>query len=134
VGEQPRDELPRPRDRLRVLLPGFYARQRFTLNVRRAPSVRLLEAAACGLPVISDACEGLAASFEPGRDILVAQPAGDVLHHLALPGAERDAIGQRARERVLRKHTAAHRARELERLPAVDFDVSEARFLAKPSP
>jgi spore maturation protein CgeB len=118
--------------------------------VRRAPSVRLLEAAACGLPVISDACEGLAASFEPGRDILVAQPAGDVLHHLALPGAERDAIGQRARERVLRKHTAAHRARELERhvaaldrmrvktfpvpLPAADFDVSEARIPAKSSP
>jgi len=41
--------------------PGFYGAQRFTLNVTRAemvawgwsPSVRLFEAAACGVPVIS---------------------------------------------------------------------------------
>jgi spore maturation protein CgeB len=95
--------------------PAFYARQRFTLGVAHAPSVRLLEAAACGVPVITDAWDGLGAFFEPGRDILVAQSADDVLDHLALPEPERDAIGRRARERVLRKHTAAHRARELER-------------------
>ena len=46
---------------------GFYARQRFTLNVTRAdmircgwsPSVRLFEAAACGVPIISDWWPGL---------------------------------------------------------------------------
>src|SRR6202008_1535808 len=45
----------------------FYASQRFTLNVTRAamkragfsPSVRLFEAGACGVPVISDSWEGL---------------------------------------------------------------------------
>ena len=131
--------------------PGFYARQRFALDVTRAPSERLLEAAACGVPVICDAWEGLGAFFEPGRDILVAQTADDVLDHLALPEAERDAIGRRARERVLRKHTAAHRARELERhvaalaqvrvqtftMPlhaAAGRDVSDRGIPAKPSP
>ncbi|HZU20386.1 MAG TPA: glycosyltransferase [Gaiellaceae bacterium] len=99
--------------------PGFYCAQRFTLNVTRAemvragwsPSVRLFEAAACGVPVISDWWEGLDAFFEPEREILVAEDADDVLRHLARPARD---VGARARERVLREHTADHRARELE--------------------
>jgi spore maturation protein CgeB len=99
--------------------PRFYAEQRFTLNVTRAdmvaagwsPSVRLFEAAACGAPVISDWWEGLDAFFEPGREILVAETADDVLRHLR----EGDrGVGTRARERVLAGHTADHRAAELE--------------------
>src|SRR5690606_26742677 len=59
---------------------GFYCAQRFTLNVTRAdmqrmghsPSVRLFEAACCGIPVISDAWPGLEEFFRPGDEILVA--------------------------------------------------------------
>jgi len=102
---------------------AFYARQRFTLSVTRAemvtagwsPSVRLFEAAACGVPVLSDPWDGLAEFFEPGREILVAQDAAEVLAHLELPDDERDRIAERARARVLAEHTAAHRAEELER-------------------
>ena len=98
--------------------PGFYGAQRFTINVTRAdmrragwsPSVRLFEAAACGVPVISDRWEGLDAFFRPGREILVE----DTLAHLELPEAEARAIGERARARVLAEHTADHRADELE--------------------
>jgi spore maturation protein CgeB len=101
--------------------PAFYAAQRFTLNVTRAdmvdagwsPSVRLFEAAACGVPVISDWWDGLDAFFEPDHEILVAETADDALRHLR--DADR-AIGLRARERVLREHTAGHRAAELEQL------------------
>ncbi len=54
--------------------PWFYGRQLFTLNLTRAdmvrlgysPSVRLFEAAACGVPIISDWWPGLATIFEPG--------------------------------------------------------------------
>jgi spore maturation protein CgeB len=99
--------------------PAFYAAQRLTLNVTRAdmvsagwsPSVRLFEAAACGVPVVSDLWEGLDAFFEPGREILVATTAEDVLRHLH--GHDRT-VGLRARRRVLAAHTAAHRAAELE--------------------
>jgi spore maturation protein CgeB len=102
---------------------GFYARQRFTLNVTRgdmvaagwSPSVRLFEAAACAVPVISDPWQGLEAFFEPGTEILVADDADDVLALLELPEAERRALGERARRRVLAEHTAEHRVRELER-------------------
>jgi spore maturation protein CgeB len=108
-----------PPDRHRA----FYNGQRFTLNVTRAamlrtgwsPSVRLFEAAACGTPIISDRWAGLEAFFTPGREILIGRSAEDVMAFLReLPEAERRAIGERARRRVLCEHTAAHRAAELE--------------------
>jgi spore maturation protein CgeB len=102
---------------------AFYGRQRFTLNVTRAdmirlgysPSVRLFEAAACGVPIISDWWPGLATIFTPGREILVANSAEQVLHYLRdMPESERLALAARARQHVLTSHTAAHRAALLE--------------------
>jgi spore maturation protein CgeB len=103
---------------------GFYARQRFTLNVTRAemraagysPSVRLFEAAACGTPIISDTWRGLKDFFVPGTEILTARSANDILEYLQdIPESERKEIGMNARRRVLQQHTAMHRAAELER-------------------
>ena len=100
----------------------FYNSQRFTLNVTRAdmiqagysPSVRLFEAAACGVPIISDIWNGLGSFFSIGREILVADSPQTVLDHLALPAEQSLAIGERARLRILNEHTAAHRAETLE--------------------
>ena len=102
---------------------AFYNQQRFTQNITRAdmlaagysPSVRLFEAAACGTPIISDYWDGLDSVFEIGTEILVSRSAADTLRYLReLPKAERQAIGGRARQKVLAHHTAAHRAQELE--------------------
>jgi spore maturation protein CgeB len=102
---------------------SFYNAQRFTLNLTRAdmvrlgysPSVRLFEAAACAVPVIGDDWPGLETFFEPGKEILIARNAGDVLYYLRdLPERERHKIGERARARVLAEHTAAQRAAALE--------------------
>jgi spore maturation protein CgeB len=102
---------------------AFYNAQRYTLNVTRAqmveagysPSVRLFEAAACGVPIISDVWEGLETLFVPGAEILTAHRPDDVLRVLLdIPEPERRAIGERARRRVLAEHTSAHRAAELE--------------------
>jgi len=103
--------------------PRFYASQRFTLNVTRAemraagwsPSVRLFEAAACAVPVISDRWDGLEEIFTPGEEILVADSAEDVVRCLAETGEDkRLAIGERARARVLAEHTAERRCEQLE--------------------
>ena len=103
--------------------PAFYAASRFTLNVTRAdmiragwsPSVRLFEAAACGTPIISDVWEGLDQLLEPGREILLARSADDVIAALeGLSDEQAQAIGRAARTRVLDQHTARHRAKELE--------------------
>ena len=105
--------------------PGFYAASRFTLNVTRAdmmaagysPSVRLFEAAACGTPIISDTWDGLDTLFRPGREIVLARSAEDVLQALSRLGEPgRLAIAAAARERILAEHTAGHRAAELEAL------------------
>ena len=104
--------------------PAFYAAQRFTVNVTRAdmvaagwsPSVRLFEAAACAVPVISDAWDGLETFFEPGSEILISGETDDVLRALAeIDEPARRAIGRRARGRVLAEHTADTRAAQLER-------------------
>jgi spore maturation protein CgeB len=101
----------------------FYNEQRFTLNVTRddmvasgfAPSVRLFEAAACGVPIISDEWNGLDEFFSPGKDILIARSTVDTLRFLReLAPSDARAIGMRARERVLAQHTGDHRARTLE--------------------
>jgi spore maturation protein CgeB len=101
----------------------FYSRQRFTLNLTRAdmvqmgysPSVRLFEAAACGVPIISDRWPGLETIFVPGRHILVARSSDEVLSYLCeFSERERRQLTSRAREHVLAQHTAAHRAIALE--------------------
>jgi spore maturation protein CgeB len=103
--------------------PAFYAAQRWTLNVTRAdmrsagfsPSVRLFEAAACGVPVISDRWPGLEELFADGDEIVIADSAEQVLRALReIPEDERRAIGERARAKVLAEHTAAHRIDQLE--------------------
>jgi spore maturation protein CgeB len=102
---------------------GFYNSQRFTLNVTRAdmiaagwsPSVRLFEAAACGTPIVSDYWAGLDTLFAPGTEVLVARDSTEALAVVReMTEAERRAIGDAARRRVLASHTAAHRAAELE--------------------
>jgi spore maturation protein CgeB len=100
---------------------AFFSSSRLTLNVTRAPmaqmgwcpSGRLFEAAACGVPVLSDAWEGLDRFFTPGHDILVADASGEALAAVDRDDAELARIGRAARERVLAEHTSDHRADEL---------------------
>ena len=112
---------------------GFYCSQRFTLNVTRAdmirrghsPSVRLFEAACCGVPIISDWWPGLDAFFTPGEEILIARNAGEVLLALrSMTEDRRRAVADAARARVLGAHTGDHRAAELEAYAA---EASQAR-------
>jgi spore maturation protein CgeB len=104
---------------------SFYNCQRYTLNLTRSdmiqmgysPSVRLFEAAACGVPIISDYWQGLDSFFQLETEILIARHASDVLTYLnELSEAERQQIGERARRVVLTHHTATRRAQQLEEI------------------
>lgn len=123
-----RIDWPRNVSRIEHLEPArhraFYTSQRFTLNLTRAdmvaagwsPSVRLFEAAACGVPVISDAWPGIETFFTPGEEIVLAHEPAQVLAWLRdTPEPVRRALGAAARQRVLAEHTAGHRAHTLER-------------------
>jgi spore maturation protein CgeB len=103
--------------------PRFYASQRLTLNITRramveagwSPSVRLFEAAACGVPVVSDWWPGLDSFFVPGEEILVAQTSEEATRIVAdSDEATLRAIADAARARVLTEHTAERRAEQLE--------------------
>jgi spore maturation protein CgeB len=101
--------------------PAFFASARFTLNNTMArlgycPSGRLFEAAACGVPIISDWFEGLDEFFDPWREVIVVHSKADVLDALSMSEGELAHRAWLTRERVLERHTAAHRVRELEAL------------------
>jgi spore maturation protein CgeB len=99
----------------------FYGDARLTLNVTRAdmarmgwcPSGRLFEAAACGVPILSDSWPGLEDFFTPGSEILLAANTAEVMAALSRDDGELAAIGRRGRQRTLATATASHRAREL---------------------
>lgn len=109
---------------------AFYNSQRFTLNVTRrkmieagySPSVRLFEAAACGTPIISDWWLGLDTIFKPDAEILIARSGSDIERFIDLSNEEAEAIGRRARQKVLQHHTAAKRAQELESYVMLSFE------------
>jgi spore maturation protein CgeB len=101
----------------------FYNAQKFALNLTRrdmiragySPSVRLFEAAACGVPIVTDQWPGLDTFFKPKREILPVTSAADLIACFELPEPERVRIAARARERVLRFHTSAVRAAEFDK-------------------
>lgn len=104
-----------------ALHPAFFCSSPLTVNVTRAemaemghcPSPRIFEAAACGVPVLSDWFDGLDAFFTPGEEILVARNAEEATHAISLPRMAHEQMGRRARERTLAEHTASARAEEL---------------------
>ena len=106
---------------------AFYGRLRYALNLTRrdmigtgfAPSRRVFEAAACGTPVVTDRWPGVDSFFKPGREVLVVESSEQVEAILRdVSEEERIAIGLRARQVVLERHTTAQRAAELERIIA----------------
>jgi spore maturation protein CgeB len=104
---------------------AFYSSCRFTLNLTRddmvaagySPSVRLFEASACGVAILSDSWPGIEEFLTPGDEILLPTDACEVasiLQHTS--DDERRRIGRHARERILSEHTAEHRAAEFEQI------------------
>ena len=102
---------------------AFNASALAVLNVSRdsmaaygySPATRVFEAAGAGACVITDAWEGIAMFFEPGREILVAENGPETAEHLArLTPDDAKRIGAAARARALAEHTYARRVRLVE--------------------
>lgn len=104
---------------------AFNASALAVLNVSRnsmarygfSPATRVFEAAGAGACVITDAWDGIAQFFEPGREILVAENGPAVAEWLArLTVAEAHQIGAAAKARALADHTYARRVALLRRV------------------
>jgi spore maturation protein CgeB len=113
--------------------PSFFSSSTVTLNVTRramaemgfCPSGRLFEAAACGVPILTDTWDGLDSFFTPDEEILITRSAADTLAALERSGDELTRLAAAARERTLSEHTADRRALELE--TALEAVTSQAR-------
>ena len=127
AGPQYPDEIAWPAnvERIEHLAPtehaAFYSSMGWTLNVTRqdmietghSPSVRLFEATACGVPVLSDRWAGIEDVLQPDRDVLVLDDTTEIIEAMALPEDRRRALGQAGRDTTLRRHTGLQRAEQL---------------------
>jgi glycosyltransferase involved in cell wall biosynthesis len=85
-------------------------------SVYASSSCRPFELASAGAAIVSNPYEGIERWFEPGKELLVvgdAAEAVDAYRRLLDDPGEAEAMGRRARERVLDEHTYRHRARRL---------------------
>jgi spore maturation protein CgeB len=93
------------------------------LNVNResmadvgfSPPTRVFEAAGAGACVITDRWNGIESFFAPGREILVAAGAEEVVRHMrSCSMVDAAAIGENMRQRALRDHTYTLRAEQFD--------------------
>ncbi len=105
--------------------PRAFARHRVTMHIPRRPyvealpgipTIRMFEALACGIPLISapwDDAEGL---FRPGTDFLFAKDGEEMRHLLTDVLTDRSMAKDLERhglETILARHTCTHRVDEL---------------------
>jgi spore maturation protein CgeB len=82
-----------------------------------SPATRVFEAAGAGACLITDAWPGIELFLEPDREVLVARDGDEVAAHVeTLEPEHARAIGAAALERVLREHTYAQRAEQVEEI------------------
>jgi len=102
---------------------AFNCSARLILNINRdsmarfgwSPPTRVFEAAGAGACLVVDRWEGIEMFLEPGSEVLVADDGDAVAEYVRSVGSSRaQAIGERARRRLLRQHTYAARASLIE--------------------
>jgi len=100
--------------------PDAFARHRVTVHVPRRPyvealpgipTIRVFEALACGIPLVSAPWEDVESLFRDG-DYLPARNGREVDDLLREALADRS-LGEQGRATVLARHTCAHRVQEL---------------------
>jgi spore maturation protein CgeB len=96
---------------------------RMVLNINResmagvgfSPPTRIFEAAGAGACLITDRWSGIEDFFAPGREILVAAGAEEVVSYLrTVSDAAARRVGNNMRQRALREHTYQLRARQVD--------------------
>ena len=105
--------------------PEVFARHLATAHVPRRfyaaqlpgiPTIRVFEALACGIPLVSAPWRDSEALFRPGEDFLVAENGGQMVRHLSALRDDRglrEAMVQSGLETIRARHTCAHRVDEL---------------------
>jgi len=105
--------------------PEVFARHLATVHVPRRfyvnmlpgiPTIRVFEALACGIPLVSAPWQDAEHLFRPGEDFLFAQNGAEMARHLAAlrdDPALRRSLAQHGLETIRARHSCAHRVDEL---------------------
>ncbi len=105
--------------------PQVFAQFRVTVHVPRRPyvealpgipTIRVFEALACGIPLISAPWDDVEALFTPGQDFLVAQNGAEMQKQLRRVLGDRhlaQELAQQGLQTILQRHTCTHRVDEL---------------------
>jgi spore maturation protein CgeB len=107
------------------LAPQVYANFKCVVHAPRAqddpalsgvPSMRLFEALACGIPLVSAPWDDAENLFTPGEDYLVARDGDEMDRRLGALLADddmRDELSENGLRTILNRHTCTHRVNEL---------------------
>jgi len=122
--------------------PRAFARHKVTVHIPRRPyvealsgipTIRVFEALACGIPLVSAHWEDSEHLFRPGEDFLIAHDQTEMVQHLRevlRDPALAESLSQSGLERIRERHTCRHRVDELlsilERLGARPQQTQEA--------
>jgi spore maturation protein CgeB len=118
-GARYRGWLPNPR------APEVFARHLMTVHVPRRfyahslpgiPTIRVFEALACGIPLVSAPWSDVEDLFRPGQDYLVARDGAEMTRHLRALRSDpalRAALAAHGLATIQARHTCTHRVDEL---------------------
>jgi spore maturation protein CgeB len=105
--------------------PSVFARHLATVHVPRRfyvtllpgiPTIRVFEALACGIPLVSAPWQDTEALFRPGEDFLIADTEASMTRHLRSlreDAALRSSLAGHGLDAIARRHSCGHRAVEL---------------------
>jgi spore maturation protein CgeB len=105
--------------------PEVFARHRATVHVPRRfyverlpgiPTIRVFEALACGIPLVSAPWSDSEGLFRPGHDFLVARDGDEMQHHLRAVDSDpelRRSLVENGLAAIRSRHSCAHRVDQL---------------------
>jgi spore maturation protein CgeB len=106
-------------------VPQVFSHFKLTVHVPRRPytkvlpgipTIRVFEALACGIPLVSAPWEDVEGLFTPGKDFLIAQTGEEMkqqLKDLLQDEQKRKEIAHHGHQTILARHTCAHRVDQL---------------------
>jgi spore maturation protein CgeB len=106
-------------------VPEIFATARATVHVPRRfyreclpgiPTIRMFEALACAIPLVTAPWDDREGLFEPGKDYLVARDGAQMRGHLENLRADlgyAESLARHGLQTIRARHTCAHRVQEL---------------------
>ena len=112
-------------------------RRPYTRELPGIPTIRMFEALACGIPLVSAPWDDVEGLFRPGQDFLFARNGDEMRHHLRTIVDDPEwarSLATSGLQRIADRHTCRHRVDELFQVLRRIGTTRVTRQLAAPEP